>query len=137
MTNNTTTTLHPASDPDGVSGLVSFKWLKDQRMLREDKRPQCEATEVELLNVDIDDRYTLDRCQNCGLCTKDLVPDFAEPDVDTASLPSFSHDGVFVHEQLFYRPGTYCVDGVEDTTHSLGSGHAAYYRLPEKYIFSC
>ena len=68
-------------------------------------------------------------------CTKDLVPDFAEPDVDTASLPSFSHDGVFVHEQLFYRPGTYCVDGVEDTTHSLGSGHAAYYRLPEN-IFS-
>ena len=68
-------------------------------------------------------------------CTKDLVPDFAEPDVDTASLPSFSHDGVFVHEQLFYRPGTYCVDGVEDTAHSLGSGHAAYYRLPEKYTY--
>ena len=71
------------------------------------------------------------------LFTKDLVPDFAEPDVDTASLPSFSHDGVFVHEQLFYRPGTYCVDGVEDPAHSLGSGHAAYRRQPEKYFFSC
>ena len=47
MTNNRTITLHASvSDPDGVSGLVSFKWLKDQRMLREDKRPQCEATEV-------------------------------------------------------------------------------------------
>ena len=47
MTNNRTITLiDPVSDPDGVSGLVSFKWLKDQRMLREDKRPQCEATEV-------------------------------------------------------------------------------------------
>ena len=57
-------TLHdPVSDPDGVSGLVSFKWLKDQRMLREDKRPQCEATEVWLLNVGINNRYTqyLDR----------------------------------------------------------------------------
>ena len=57
MTSYVTITLHdPVSDPDGVSGLVSFKWLKDQRMLREDKRPQCEATEVWLINFVINIR---------------------------------------------------------------------------------
>ena len=57
VTNNATLTLHdPVADPDGVSGLVSFKWLKDQRMLREDKRPQCEATEVWLIDFVINVR---------------------------------------------------------------------------------
>ena len=59
-------------------------------MLKEDARPRCEITE-------------------------EIVPDFLETLVDMRSMPYLSYDGVFVHETKFYRPGVYCVDGVEDT----------------------
>ena len=66
-----------------MSDLVSFKWLKDQKMLREGVRPRCEAQE-------------------------DIVPDFYEAGARrglgyTRDLPFFSHDGVFVHEMKYYR----------------------------------
>ena len=66
-----------------MSDLVSFKWLKDQKMLREGARPRCEAH-------------------------SDIVPDFYEVAGArlggyTRDLPYFSHDGVFVHEMKYYR----------------------------------
>ena len=66
-----------------MSDLVSFKWLKDQKMLREGVRPRCEAQ-------------------------TDIVPDFYEAGARrglgyTRDLPFFSHDGVFVHEMKYYR----------------------------------
>lgn len=98
-------------DPDGVSDLVSFKWLKDQKMLREGARPRCEAH-------------------------ADIVPDFYEVAGArlggyTRDLPYFSHDGVFVHEMKYYRPSAYCVDGVEDreAMDSRGGGQASYIML--------
>ena len=62
---------------------MSFKWLKDQKMLREGARPRCEAH-------------------------SDIVPDFYEVAGArlggyTRDLPYFSHDGVFVHEMKYYR----------------------------------
>ena len=67
-----------------MSDLVSFKWLKDQKMLREGARPRCETH-------------------------SDIVPDFYEAGARlggfTRDLPHFSHDGVFVHEMKYYREG--------------------------------
>ena len=36
---------------------------------------------------------------------EEIVPDFQEINVDVDSLPYLSHDGVFVHEMKYYRPG--------------------------------
>ena len=55
-------------------------------MLKEDARPRCDITQ-------------------------EIIPDFSQS-VDI--VPYFSYDGVFVEEMKFHRPGTYCVDGVED-----------------------
>ena len=74
------------SDYSGHSQLVSFKWLKDQKMLREGSRPRCRVTE-------------------------EIVPDFLEENVEVSLLSQFTHEGVFLHEQSYYRPSLYCVDG--------------------------
>ena len=65
----------------GDSKLVSFKWLKDERMLREGSRPKCKVT-------------------------KEIVPNFMEENVD-----HITHEAVFLQEQSYYRPSVYCVDG--------------------------
>ena len=36
---------------------------------------------------------------------REIVPDFNEIGVDVGGLPYLSHDGVFVHEMRYYRPG--------------------------------
>ena len=79
-----------------MSDLVSFKWLKDQKMLREGARPRCEAH-------------------------ADIVPDFYEVAGArlggyTRDLPFFSHDGVFVHEMKYYR---------RESGHQSSSEHTA------------
>ena len=87
------------SDYSGESQLVSFKWLKDHKMLREGSRPRCQITE-------------------------EIVPDFTEEYVDVSLLPQLTHEGVFVHEQSYYRPSVYCVDGRLD---SGAPGHQPSY----------
>ena len=66
--------------------MVSFKWLKDQKLLREGSRPRCQITD-------------------------EIVPNFREENVDVSLLAQFSEEGVFTHEQSYYRPSVYCVDG--------------------------
>ena len=70
------------ADQDGVADMVSFKWLKDQRMLKEGVRLS----------------------KKCKI-NQEIVPDFYENGVDVGGLPYLSHDGVFVHEMRYYRPG--------------------------------
>ena len=64
--------------------MVSFKWLKDQRMLKEGVRLS-------------------DKCK----INREIVPGFNEIGVDVGGLPYLSHDGVFVHEMRYYRPGQF------------------------------
>ena len=65
----------------GEFELVSFKELKIKKMLREGSRPRCKVTE-------------------------EIVPNFMEETGD-----HITHEGVFLHEQSYYRPSVYCVDG--------------------------
>jgi hypothetical protein len=66
-------------------GLVSFKWLKDQKMLKEGSTPRCvKPVEIYL--------------------------DFLDALASEEYEPHFSEDGVFVHELKYYRHGAYCVE---------------------------
>ena len=71
-------------------GLVSFKWLKDQKMLKEGVTPRC-------------------------VQPGEVFPDFTETATSEENVPHFSQDGVFIHELRYYRPAAYCVDGELDT----------------------
>ena len=71
-------------------GLVSFKWLKDQKMLKEGVTPRC-------------------------VKPGEVFPDFTETATSEENVPHFSQDGVFIHELRYYRPSAYCVDGELDT----------------------
>ena len=68
--------------------MVSFKWLKDQKKLREGWRPRCQIS-------------------------AEIVAMFAEENVE---VPRLTEEGVFVQELSFYRPGVFCVDGRLDTS---------------------
>ena len=67
---------------------MSFKWLKDQKKLREGWRPRCEIS-------------------------GEIVANFDEENVE---VPRLTEDGVFVEELSYYRPGVFCVDGRLDTS---------------------
>ena len=71
-------------------GLVSFKWLKDQNMLKEGATPRC-------------------------VKPAEIYPDFLDTAASEEYEPHFSEDGVFVHELKYYRHGAYCVDGELDS----------------------
>ena len=68
--------------------MLSFKELKDQKMLRQGSTPKC---------VEKDEIFT----------------QFQES--DGTAKEYFSQDGVFVSKSLFFKPGAYCVDGEADT----------------------
>ena len=68
--------------------MLSFKELKDQKMLRQGSTPMC---------VEKDEIFT--QFQESAGTAKDY----------------FSQDGVFVSKSLFFKPGAYCVDGEADT----------------------
>ena len=70
--------------------LVSFKWLKDQKMLKEGSTPRC-------------------------VKPAEIYPYFLETAASEANIAHFSDDGVFVHELKYYRHGAYCVDGELDS----------------------
>jgi hypothetical protein len=70
--------------------LVSFKWLKDQKMLKEGSTPRC-------------------------VKPAEIYPDFLDTVASEENEPHFSEDGVFVHELKYYRHGAYCVDGELDS----------------------
>ena len=70
--------------------MVSFKWLKDQKMLRQGSTPRCVKQD-------------------------EVFPDFTETTTLGESMQYFSTDGVFISGSLFFRPGAYCVDGELDT----------------------
>ena len=76
--------------------LVSFKWLKDQKMLRQGSTPRCVRQDQ-------------------------VFPLFRES--SGAAVEYFSKDAVFVAESFFFRPGAYCVDGeVEEVVSREGGG---------------
>jgi hypothetical protein len=79
--------------------LASFKWLKDQKMLKEGSTPRC-------------------------VKQGEVFPDFTETAAVEKSVPHFSEDGVFIHELRYYRPGGYCVDGEVDIE---GGGEQSSY----------
>ena len=70
--------------------MVSFKWLKDQKMLRQGSTPRC--------------------VKQAG-----VFPEFRETAAFGESMQYFSTDGVFISGSTFFRPGAYCVDGELDT----------------------
>ena len=90
--------------------LVSFKWLKGQKMLKEGLTPSC----VKLGEV---------------------FPDFTETATLEENVPHFTEDGVFIHELRYYRPGDYCVDGELDTEQYdeekevVGGGQPSYIKV--------
>ena len=70
--------------------MVSFKWLKDQKMLKEGATPRC-------------------------VQPGEVLPDFMETATSEENISRFSQDGVFIHELRYYRSAAYCVDGELDT----------------------
>ena len=68
--------------------MLSFKELKDQKMLRQGSTPKC---------VEKDEIFT--QFQESAGTSKEY----------------FSQDGVFVSKSLFFKTGAYCVDGEADT----------------------
>ena len=68
--------------------MVSFKELKDQKMLRQGNTPKC-------------------------VRKQQFFPQFRES-IGTA-MEYISQDGVFVSKSLFFKTGAYCVDGEADT----------------------
>ena len=71
---------------------MSFKWLKDQKKLREGWRPRCE------ISAEIEARF----------------------DEENVEVPRLTEQGVFVQERSYYRPGVFCVDGRLDTLDTVG-----------------
>jgi hypothetical protein len=84
--------------------LASFKWLKDQKMLKQGATPRC--------------------VQPAG-----FFPDFTETATSEENMPHFSEDGVFIHELRFYRPGVYCVDGELDMEQEEGGEQPSYVKV--------
>ena len=93
------------------ASLVSFKWLKDQKMLKIGSTPKCDKQEG-------------------------VFPDFTEMAASKENMPHFSEDGVFIHELRYYRPAAYCVDGQLDTEsydaeeeEERGGGQPSYIKV--------
>ena len=68
--------------------MVSFKELKDQKILRQGNTPRCVKKDQ-------------------------MFPQFIES--NGSAKEYFSQDGVFVSQSLFFKPGAYCVDGEADS----------------------
>ena len=88
------------SDHSGHSSLVSFKWLKDQKKLREGWRPRCEASE------EIIPRFTSDLAW------------LTDEGVFVQQLGELGELG----ELGYHRPGLFCVDGRLDDSAEAGQG---------------
>jgi hypothetical protein len=78
-----------AKDKRG-GNMLSFKWLKDQKMLRQGSTTRCVKQDA-------------------------VFPEFRETAASGESMQHFSEDGVFISGSVFFRPGAYCVDGELDT----------------------
>ena len=66
---------------------ISFKRLKDQKMLKDDSMPRCNNP-------------------------VEFYPYLSE---NIGSKIYFSEEGVFVRDTRYFRPGAYCVDGQANT----------------------
>ena len=77
---------------------MSFKWLKDNKKLKEGLRPRCQISE-------------------------EIRPIFSEENV---LLPRLTEEGIFVQELSYYRPSFFCVDSRLDTSQSDFSLQPSY-----------
>ena len=84
--------------------MISFKWLKDQKMLRQGSTPRCVKQDG-------------------------VFPEFEQTATLEESMQYFSTDGVFISGSTFFRPGTYCVDGELDTEEEGGEQQPSHVKV--------